>query len=199
VLAQDDGCEVFLDSLDKCRNECSGAGVACDPTKVCNAGSCVAPSGVAVLSVPLTGAAQTQRFANLFAMPADLKGITLTVRAYAPGATSGTLLIYPSDTTSNFGPDVLKINLSSLSAKWMDLTIPIASKGAFNAASVKQVNLELAAGQGPWSNPTVVYIDSIRSSNLLVNDTFDTTFGILLKSNLVVVPGSTVSWAQSLP
>ena len=199
-LPYDDGCETFLDALDKCRNDCNSAGIACGPTQVCNSGSCVAPSGIAVLSVPFTGAEQSQRFADLFNVTApNLEGTSLTVRAYAPGATSGTLLIVPSDTASAFSSNVLKIDLTSLSAKWMDLAIPIASAGPFNATSVKQINLTLSAGKGPWSKPTVLYIDSIRSSNLRVNDTFDTSFGNLLKSSLVAAPGATIDWTQSLP
>ncbi len=65
--------------------------------------------------------------------------------------------------------------------------------------SVKQVNIEVHAETGPWTNPTVVYVDSIRSSNLAVNDTFDASFGGMVKSSLLVVPGSTIDWAASLP
>jgi hypothetical protein len=153
-----------------------------------------------VLSVPFTGAEQKQRFANLFPTTApDLEGTSLTVRAYAPGAASGTLEIFPSDLESAFSPSVLKIDLTILSGKWTDLTLLIASAGSFNATKVRQINLVLSAGQGPWTSPTVLYIDSIRGSNLRVDDPFDTSYGNLLKSALVAVPGSTITWGQSLP
>jgi hypothetical protein len=173
--------------------------VACGATEVCNAGSCVAPDGLAVLSVPLTAASQTHRFADLFVGSANLEGVTLTIRAYAPGATGGTLVIYPSDMLAGYSASPLETKLSSLSAKWMDLTIPVASSAGFDATIVKQVNLDVKGGPGPWINPTVVYIESIWSSNRLVNDTFDTSSGKLVSSSLVVVPGATIAWAQSVP
>ncbi|HKO51263.1 MAG TPA: hypothetical protein VJV79_26320, partial [Polyangiaceae bacterium] len=197
--SRDDGCELFRDSLDKCGNDCNGAGVACGPTLVCNSGGCVAPSGVAVLSVPFTDATHFQRFANLFPSPAKLEGATLTLRIYAPGATSGTLVMFLSDSQSNFSPDVLQTELSSLSAKWMDLTIPVVSAGSFDATMLKQINFDLKAGPGPWANPTIVYVDGIRASNLVLNETFDSSPGMLVKSSIVAVSGSTVTWLQSLP
>ena len=198
TLTKDDGCELYLDALDRCSNGCDGAGVACGPTQVCNDGGCIAPDGVAVLSVPFTGATQAQRFAELFPPSADLEGTTLTVRAYAPGATGGTLLIYLSDTASNSSVGVLQTDLTTLAAKWIDLTIPVATGGAFNAKSVKQVNLEVNAGPG-YANPTVVFVDGIRSSNLAVNDTFSASFGNLVKSSLLVVAGSTIDWTAAVP
>jgi hypothetical protein len=90
--------------------------------------------------------------------------------------------------------------LSSLSAKWMDLSIPVTSVGAFDANNARQISLDVsAAGAGPWTNPTVVYIDSIRSSNLVVNDTFDTSSVNLVSSSFVVVTGSTITWAAGIP
>jgi hypothetical protein len=149
----------------------------------------------------LTAADQNQRFADLFVPAANLDGATLTVRAYAPGATSGTLVIYVQDTSSNLGINVLRTELTSINKKWADLSIKIDSVNAFNAASVKQVNVEVYAGtgQGPWTNPTLVYVDGIRTSNLTVNDTFDSSFGNFVKSSLLVVPGSTITWSASVP
>ncbi len=200
-LAQDDGCEVYLDQLDKCAKDCISPGVACDPTQVCTDGSCVAPSGLVTCSVPLTAAEQNQRFADLFPPSANLEGATLTVRAYAPGATSGTLVMYVQDTSSNLGNSSLRTELSSISNKWADLSLHIASASPFDATIVKQINVEVYAGSGagPWTNPTVVYVDSVRTSNLAVNDTFDASLGNFVKSSTYAVAGSTIAWSQSLP
>ena len=198
-LAHDDGCETYLDSLDQCTKGCNSVSVACAPSEVCNDGSCVAPAGVAILSVPLTAAAQVQRFADLFIPLPDLEGATLTIRAYAPGATGGKLVIFASDSSSQFSPAVLETELKSISQKWTDLTVQIASSGAFSATSARQINVELRGAVGPWSKPTVVYVDSIRTSNLAVNDTFDSSAGNFVLSSFAAVSGSTIAWAASVP
>jgi hypothetical protein len=198
-LAQDDGCEVYLDSLDECTTSCTSAQSACAASQVCNDGSCVAPSGLAILSVPLTAKGQVQRFADLFAGMPNLEGITLTVRAYAPGAKGGTLVVYASDAESIFAATKVELELSSISTSWRDLSIHVESGGKFNATRVKQVNLEVHGAVGPWLNPTVVYVDSVRTSTLAVNDSFDSSFGNFVMSSLVAVPGSTVAWANALP
>jgi len=195
-----DGCETFLDQLDRCGRNCSTAGVACDPTNVCNNGSCVAPTGLTVLSVPAKkNSSGRHRFADIFPAPANLEGASITVRVYAPGATSGTLVVYPSDTTSN-NPGMLTADLASLAEKWTDLTISVASTKTFNATSIKQLNLEVnLASTGSSIDPVVVYVDSIRSSNLAVSDTFDSSVGGMVSSSQVVVPGSTFTWAAAMP
>ncbi|HEY3252677.1 MAG TPA: hypothetical protein VGJ91_01975, partial [Polyangiaceae bacterium] len=197
----DDGCEVYLDALDACTvaDGCNGPHVACDPLQVCNAGACVAAQGLAVLSVPLTDATQKHRFADLFVPAPNLEGSLVTIRAYAPGATGGSLVVYLSDTSSNSSAAVVTTDLTSISGKWTDINVPIATLNAFNATSVKQVNLEVWAGTGPWLNPTRIYVDSIRTSNLVVSDTFDSSIGNLVQSSLLVVPGSTLTWADTLP
>jgi hypothetical protein len=197
-LTVDDGCESYLDSLEQCTKGCNLASVACAASEVCNDGTCVAPAGIAILSVPLAANMQRQRFADLFG-PVELEGATLTVRVYAPGATGGTLSIYVSDADFSFAPQMLEVDLTSISTKWRDLSIQIASTGAFDATQVRQVNLDVNSATGPWTNPTVLYVDSVRTSNLRVNDTFDASFGKFLLSSLVAVPGSTITWAESVP
>ncbi|HYQ16737.1 MAG TPA: hypothetical protein VEQ58_13290 [Polyangiaceae bacterium] len=201
-LEHDDGCEVYLDSLDACTTSCDGAAVVCDATQVCDDGSCVAPSGVAVLSVPLpegTDFGAAQRFADLFPPSANLNGASVTVRVYAPGATGGTLVVFVSDTASAFSPRVVTTDLADLSEKWTDITVPVVSAGAFDATIVKQVNIEVHAGAGPWTDPTVVYVDGVHSSNGVVKDTFGTSFGNMVTSGYVVIDGSTLGWADALP
>ncbi|HEY0468468.1 MAG TPA: hypothetical protein VGC79_29935, partial [Polyangiaceae bacterium] len=65
--------------------------------------------------------------------------------------------------------------------------------------SVKQVTIEVHFESGNGIDPTLVYVDSVRTSNLLINDTFDTTTGAFVKSSLTLIPGSTFTWAQSIP
>jgi hypothetical protein len=198
-LAQDDGCEVFLDTLDHCMTSCNAAPVACDPTMVCNAGSCVAPDGVVALSTPLTLSSDAQRFSDVFpANPVNLEDATVTVRVYVPGATGGTLGVFLSDIGSNFAPQ-LTMDLTVLSEKWTDITVQATSAGAFSAKTVKQLNLLVQGGAGTLANPTIVYVDSVRDSKQVINDDFDSSYGGFSKSTLVFVAGSTITWSAAMP
>ena len=195
----DDGCETYLDRLDRCATNCID-GVACGPTEVCNDGSCGAPSGVAVLRVPATNVSQSQLFADQFIPPVRLEDTTLTVRAYAPGATSGTLTLFMTDTTPTPSPTPLSIDLVRLSQKWTDIDLPVSSDREFNAAHSVQVNLVVTPGPpGSSPDPTVLYVDSIRTSNLAIDHRFDSSPGYLVRSPDWEVPGSTLGWSQSVP
>jgi hypothetical protein len=200
TLARDDGCEVYFDSLDAClplTSGCSSSGVACDPNQVCNDGLCVAADGVAVLSVPLpsdTAPSAAHRFADLFPA-ADLRGAFVTVRIYAPGATGGTLVVFLSDTLSAFGPQTT-IDLSQVAEGWMDIEVPL---GGINAMTVKQVNIEVHATGAPWTDPTVLYVDGVRSSNQVVNHKFDATFENFVNSSQVKITGASIGWAAAVP
>ncbi|MFZ5890858.1 MAG: hypothetical protein ACOY0T_07400 [Myxococcota bacterium] len=199
TLATDDGCEVYLDSLSKCATDCSN-GVACATNQVCNAGVCGAPQGIVVFSVPLTAAAQIQRYADKFTPAVNLTNSIITVRMYAPGATNGVVNIYLSDADFS-GSNGQLVELVTLNKGWTDVAVPVGGiSGEFNPIQVTQVNLEVGAGNaGPWTNPTLVYVDSVRTSNALVNDTFDASIGNMVRSQSVSITGSTLSWQTAMP
>ena len=100
-----------------------------------------------------------------------------------------------------FSPTVIQVELKTLKDKWTDITVPIASLGSFNAKAVKQINLEVSSGGGvgPWTNPTIIYVDSVRTSKLAVNDTFDATTGGFANSSMQVIVGSTFKWLDAVP
>jgi hypothetical protein len=194
--APNDGCEFFFDALEHCTTGCSEAFVACDPTKVCNVGSCVAPDGIAILSTPLTTSGDQTRFADVFpGFPLDLTGSSVRVRVYAPGATGGTIKFFVSDNSSAFGAEVI-LGLTALNQKWTDVVVPIAG---VNAKQVKQVNMLVVADGATFANPTTVYVDSVRTTNQLVNETFDANVGGFVKSSIVAVPGASVAWTAAMP
>ena len=194
-----DGCEFFLEALDRCTTSCSATAVACEATKVCNSGACVAPAGVVALSTPLANQSDAQRFSDVFPLvPINLEGTSITVRLYAPGATGGSLSVFMSDNSSNFGPTTT-FDLLLLSTKWTDVTIPCTSAGAFDVKITKQINLLVQGGATAMTNPTVVYVDSVRTSNLAINDTFDASSGGFVKSSYVFVMGSAITWSATMP
>jgi hypothetical protein len=195
-----DGCETFLDELDHCTTDCTAAAATCDPAKVCNAGTCVAPDGLVVLSTPMTTmSTDATRFSDIFPnYPLNLESTTVTVRVYAPGATGGTINVFFSDQNSGFGPET-QVDLATISQKWTDITIPGVSAGSYNGKIVKQLNLRIQGGPPSVTDPTVVYVDWVRTSNPLVNDTFDTGVSGFVKSGLIAMPGSSLSWVAALP
>jgi hypothetical protein len=194
----DDGCETYLDSNINCATSCTN-GVTCLPEQVCNAGGCGAAQGLVALSVPLTAAGQTQRFADNFSTPLDLTYSNIALRVYVPHATGGVLILYAVDASSNFGLQ-LKIPLDRLGSSWNDIEVPAGAVNPFDSTRTRQIVIEVNSGSDTsWSNPTVVYVDGIRSSNALLNDTFDSDIGAMQMSPLVSVMGATCTWTASVP
>ncbi len=199
ATTKDDGCEANVNGLANCGTTCANA-VACPATQVCNAGACGAPHGLVVFTVPLTATGLKQRFADKFPTKPDLTNGTLTVRLYAPGATSGEVNIYASDSDFSGGNGAL-VELNALSAGWVDVKVSIGGVlGTFDPSVVTQLNLEIGStGVGPWLNPTIIYVDSTWSSNGAINDTFDATLGNMVGSSTMKIDGSTVAWTGSMP
>jgi hypothetical protein len=195
-----DACEVHLDDLDRCASTCTD-GIACDPLQVCNTGTCVAPQGLVVLSVPMNVTPERQRYADRFTPYPNLEGQAVTFRLYAPGATGGSFVVYMTDSTdSSFSPQA-SFALSGMSAGWTDIEVPVPpSAGGYDATSLFQVTFEVVVdGTGPWTDPTLIYIDRIWSSNLAVNDTFDTSRGQVIESSLEQIAGSSMTWVEAMP
>ena len=129
-----------------------------------------------------------------------LSNTTLTIRVYAPGASNGTFSTFMVDKNFNWGPRTDFV-LDTLSQGWTDITIPIgAYDGTFDPRTMYQVTMEVGStGSGPWASPMLIYIDNIRSANGAVHDTFDTSFGNIGGSTMLVVANSTFSWTDKLP
>lgn len=196
----DDGCEVFLDDLKSCGTTCTNR-VPCAADQVCNAGACGPAQGLAVLTMPFSGGADKQRYGNKLPTQASLLNATLTIRAYAPGAMGGLMAVYIVDADYSSSP-FYYLELSTLSSGWTDFNIPIGGVvGAYDPSSVHQVTIEITGGTGPWASPTVVYFDSIRSSNGSWNDKFDANEEHMLISvnPVAVLEGSTLSWVDAVP
>jgi hypothetical protein len=162
-----------------------------------------------VLTVPLAAPGQGQRYNAHHTgsdESSDLLGATLTLRVYAPGATGGNLHVFC--TSRNLADGVATdIALSSLTEGFQDIDIPVPAPvpGGFQPRRVFIIRVEVEAGPGfgdSWQSPaTVVYIDSIISSNGVISDTFDTspssrTFGSV---DVRAVPNSTLAWLPNIP
>src|SRR5512133_3137558 len=195
----DDGCEVYLDQLTRCGTNCVN-GLVCPANQVCNAGVCGAAQGVVALTVPLSASGQNQRYADKLPALPNLTDADVVVRIYAPGATAGALAVYVQDQNYVSG-GWTSFPLTTLSNGWSDITVKAGpAAGSYDPKHINQITLEVMAdGSGPWASPTVVYVDSIRSSNGVLNDTFDASIGGFVSSGMQIVQGSKLEWAGSLP
>ena len=154
-----------------------------------------------MLTVPFTTTGQDQRYADLFSTLPNLTNTTMRLRLYAPGATGGSITFYLNDADSSAGPGAT-VTLDTLSKGWTDISISVGGVvGAFDPSAVKQVTMEVISGSTvvAWTNPTVVYLDSVVTSNALVNDTFDTSAPTMVRSSQQVVPNATLTWTSTVP
>jgi hypothetical protein len=194
-----DGCEADLNSLIQCGNTCADA-VVCAADQVCNAHKCGAPQGLVKMSLPFTQNGQAQRYADKFLTTPNLTNTALTLRLFAPGATGGAASIYAIDNTGfTFGVGSVT-QLVACSTHWCDVVLRIGpAAGDFDPVSMYQVAIEFQANDaGPWLNPTAVYLDSVRCSNGLVNDNFNTALDAMVTSTSMVLAGAQMTWVDHI-
>ncbi|HEY3496300.1 MAG TPA: hypothetical protein VGK73_16485 [Polyangiaceae bacterium] len=197
--AANDGCETFLDSLLDCRTGCTG-GSPCASDQVCNTGACTAPQGIVEFVVPFMVSNDIMRYGNRFFGAPDLTNANVYVRIYAPGATGGNFVVYLTDATGSSPGMLYYFPLSSLAAGWTDLTIPAGGvNGIFDPISIFQITLEVRNEAGPWTSPTVVYIDRIWSSNGKANNAYDTDKGDFIPSSFETVDNAQLNWLDTMP
>lgn len=172
------------------------------------AGAAMTAAGIAVLTVPLTAVGQGQRYNwenknSSGLVPANLAGATMNIVACAPGATAGNLHIFFSAGVTGADSPSFDVALSQLNAGFETISIPVPDAvGSFDPTSVLVTRIEVEAGTGfgtSWQTPaTIVYIDSISTSNGVFKDNFDTAvdYGVLATSGVRSGNG-TVTWVGS--
>ena len=173
-------------------------------------------TGVMRLSVPLMtastattpGDGQRYNVQNRSANPPapyDMSGATLTIRAYAPDAIGGNLAVF---FRSNSGTDspIQRVGLSTLNGGFVNVDVLVpAATGNFNPTLVDVIRIEVEAnmafGTSFQSPATIVYIDSITSSNSAVNLPFNTNPMPLEFGSSAARPlgGSMHTWLATYP
>ncbi|WP_437969387.1 hypothetical protein WMF04_08845 [Sorangium sp. So ce260] len=136
-----------------------GGGGTVDPGEQC--------SGCARLSVPLAGPRQATQFFIGFDEPVDLTGTIVTFRVKTHSGTSGGLQPFVQNGADLFWANIgYTWNPVADLGEWTELTIDVDAAAAaspfFNRTVVSLLGLQVTAGDtGPWTNPTVIYVDSI--------------------------------------
>jgi hypothetical protein len=173
-----------------------GAGGADGVSDVC-------ADGCAVLSAPLTAAEQHARF-QFFIDPTDLSTETLTFRVFvkAGGPDGGLQYGFQNGEALGWAGIYPWKNLADLTGQgWQDITIDMTQyapagggeggaggaggagnePGAPDSSKVQIINLwiESGSGAGPWASPSIVYVDSVKSSDGTVNYEFESNVSAL--------------------
>ncbi len=164
----------------------------------------ISATGIIKLSVPLTEEGQDQGFDVYHSSPPlDLSGATVVARLYAPDAVNGQITLWFSCPGGGASAG-LTTAFTDLNAGYFDMqaTVP-AANGAFDPSQIDAVHIEVqATSSGPWQSPaTVVYLDTLVSSNGDLNDSFDTSpdASLFIQSTGQSVSGSSFTWLGNYP
>lgn len=119
-------------------------------------------TGCAKLSVPLNESTDKSHFVIALNATQDLTTGTISVRFYVKSGAAGSILPYVQDASFGFlGRDPAE--LSSFSG-WSVITWDVgAQTGTITKNNIRRVGVEINAAPDSedWSDPTVVYLDSI--------------------------------------
>jgi hypothetical protein len=191
------------------------------------AGSAGSPAqtgaGCAKLSVPLTASGDKAHFVISLTSPADLSGATISMRLYVKAGTGGSIFNYVQDSgTFHFlGVPAAQRRLLSASSGWSTLSWDVGAEPDSGSTgivktSIKNIGIELnAQPSSAWTNPTIIYVDSITVASPALAFTFDATASVYTTPTTSSAPaqalwlnngtsdttatGASVSWQAACP
>jgi hypothetical protein len=181
-------------------------------------GAIQAASGCAKLSVPLDDASDKAHFVISLASTADLSGATISMRFYVQAGQGGTIFNYVQDSgTYHFlgVPEAKRQPLASVTGwstiSWNVGTEPDAANTGIVKTSIKSIGIEInALPSSSWSNPTVVYVDSVTVASPTLSFTFDAANSVSTSNTAgalwlnggasdTTATGAAVTWQSTCP
>lgn len=121
-------------------------------------------TGCARLSVPLAATGDMAHFTLLLPSSTDLSAATVTFRVAKLAGTGGTLRGYIQEGSPDYHVqyDAATV-ISSIGSSMQTISWSIATAGtAANKAAIQRIGIEINGANGSaWTNPTVIYLDSI--------------------------------------
>jgi hypothetical protein len=167
-------------------------------------GSPATTGGCAKLTVPLNASNEKAHFVISLTSPVDLSSATITMRLYVASGSGGTIFNYVQDSTTYhfFGTaSAVRPLLNSFSgwstATWNVGAQPDTSSTGIVKTSIKNIGIEINAQPSfSWSDPTVVYIDSITVTAPKVSITFDASSSVVTTPTTIAAPGQAL-WINS--
>jgi len=163
-------------------------------------GSVLTANGCAFLSVPLTAAGNQARFDISLTSSTNFSAATISMRVYVKAGVGGVISNYVQDTAFNVLHNSTVTPLKTVSG-WQTLTWNIGAQGPGSSGialtGVSRIGIEInASPDTSWSNPTLVYVDSITVSSPALSFSFDTSGTVTSTSSFLDVAGQ-VLWLNS--
>lgn len=122
-------------------------------------------TGCAKLSVPIDASNDKSHFLIALTSPQDLSTGTISVRFYVQAGVAGSILVYVQDANFAFlGRALTELNtFDGWSVINWDVGAQAVGGSSIAKNNIKRVGIEINAAPATagWSNPTVVYLDSI--------------------------------------
>lgn len=159
-------------------------------------------TGCAKLSVPMNAATDKAHFVISLRSDADLSaaGTTISMRVHVEDGVGGVILAYVQDSSFNFLGPATKPLLADQSG-WVTLEWKVGAEPAAQTGimkkSISRIGIEIkAAPSATWSNPTVVYVDSLSVNTPALSFPFGTTGTVSATASSSDVTGQ-VLWQNS--
>jgi hypothetical protein len=161
----------------------AGSAVAGGAGASAGAGGAPVATGCAKLSVPLDDSADQAHFVITLPASTDMTTGSISMRIYVAAGTGGAVFNYVQDPSFNYFavPSATQPLISSIMG-WTTVTWDVgaqAASGSINKATIKRVGISVtsAPSTSGWTNPTVIYVDSIAVTTPSVSYmyTLDTT------------------------
>jgi hypothetical protein len=159
--------------------------------------------GCAKLSVPLNGSMDKAHFVISLRSAANLgaAGTTISMRIYVEAGIGGVIFPYAQDDSFNFLGPAMRPALADQDG-WVTLNWNIAAEPngtpALMKSSVSRIGIEIkAAPSAMWSNPTVVYVDSISVDSADLSFPFNTTGTVSTSTTQTADQTGQVLWLNS--
>jgi len=167
-------------------------------------GTSTTANGCAKLTVPLDSAADKAHFVIALTSPADLSQATISMHLYVRAGSGGSIFNYVQDsgTYHFFGvPLAQRAMLSSFSG-WSTITWDVGAQPDSAATgivktSIRNIGIEVGAQpSSSWTNPSIVYIDSIAVTTPTLSFTFDASSTVYSTPTTAAAAGQAL-WVNS--
>jgi hypothetical protein len=140
-------------------------------------------SGCAKLSVPLNAATDKAHFVTSFSTPVDLSRATISMRYYVQAGTGGVIFNYVQDTSDRFLGASMRPAINLGTGTWSTLTWDVGTEApamtGVTKTAIKRIGIEVnGSGSSAWTNPTIIFVDSITVTTPARSFTFDTTSSV---------------------
>ncbi len=166
-------------------------------------GGATTMNGCAKLSVPMNDANDKAHFTLSLNNTANLgaAGTTISLHVYVQAGTGGRIFAYAQDSSFNFLGPANRPLLANQNG-WVTLTWNVASEPtvspAITKSDVKRIGIEIqAAPSTTWSNPTVVYVDSITVNTPSLSFPFSTSGTVSTATNQSSDVSGQVLWLNA--